>query len=231
MRQPFRIWEDIYIVGSSDLSHPYDCCVYLIDAGEIVLIDAGAGRSFDRLVDNIQTLGFIPERIGTVIATHGHIDHVGSLSQFKTEYGAKIVAHALGAKAIETGNSVGAEFYGVDYQPCQVDIRIEKSEQSLNFGKHRFNIVHIPGHTPGSVVVHIDIAGKRVLFGQDIHGPYERMWGGHPDQAIESLRKLIDLEADILCEGHFGIYQPASEVTDYIEGYLQQLEQKARDKH
>lgn len=30
------------------------------------------------------------------------------------------------------------------------------------------------------------------------------------------------LEADILCEGHFGIYSPASEVRRYIESYLQQ---------
>jgi hypothetical protein len=34
------------------------------------------------------------------------------------------------------------------------------------------------------------------------------------------LQKLIGLEADILCEGHFGIYQPAKEARRYIEGYL-----------
>jgi hypothetical protein len=61
--------------------------------------------------------------------------------------------------------------------------------------------------------------GKRVLFGQDVHGPYI-LKGSDPLQAKLSLQKLIDLEADILCEGHFGIYQPATEVKRYIEGYL-----------
>ena len=34
------------------------------------------------------------------------------------------------------------------------------------------------------------------------------------------MRGLLKLKADILCEGHFGIYRPAVEVRRYIEGYL-----------
>ncbi len=34
------------------------------------------------------------------------------------------------------------------------------------------------------------------------------------------MQALLALEADILCEGHFGIYQPKSKVLDYIERYL-----------
>jgi glyoxylase-like metal-dependent hydrolase (beta-lactamase superfamily II) len=62
-----------------------------------------------------------------------------------------------------------------------------------------------------------------VLFGQDIHGPYYRDWGADPEQAKASLQKLIELKADILCEGHFGIYRPASAVEDYIRGYMERL--------
>ena len=64
--------------------------------------------------------------------------------------------------------------------------------------------------------------GKRVLFGQDVHGPYF-LPGSNIADARVSLLKLIDIEADILCEGHFGVYQPASEVRLYIEGYLHGL--------
>lgn len=103
MAEPFRIWESVYIIGSAEISHPYDCCVYLIDIGELILIDSGSGRSFDRLVDNILTLGLAPEKISTVIVTHCHIDHIGSLARFKQKYGAKIIAHELDAEAIETG--------------------------------------------------------------------------------------------------------------------------------
>ena len=38
-----RVSPDVYIVGGADLSHPYDCSVYVVDGGqEMVLIDTGA---------------------------------------------------------------------------------------------------------------------------------------------------------------------------------------------
>ncbi|MCX6000363.1 MAG: Zn-dependent hydrolase, partial [Chloroflexi bacterium] len=57
--KPFKVWQGVYAVGGSELSHPNDCSVYLIAGGnELVLIDCGAGNSFDTLVGNIQSLGF-----------------------------------------------------------------------------------------------------------------------------------------------------------------------------
>jgi len=41
--EPFEVCRDVYMIGDSDISHPYDCCVYLLDAGDLVLIDSGAG--------------------------------------------------------------------------------------------------------------------------------------------------------------------------------------------
>ncbi|NLN88481.1 MAG: Zn-dependent hydrolase, partial [Syntrophomonadaceae bacterium] len=66
-------------------------------------------------------------------------------------------------------------------------------------------------------------AGQRVLFGQDIHGPFNEEWGSDMQQWRKSMQTLLDLEADILCEGHFGVYQPAKAVKKYIEGYLQRF--------
>ncbi len=104
MVEPFRVWEDIYMVGSSELSHPYDCCVYLLDSSDLVLIDCGAGESFHRLVSNIERLSFHPERTKAIIATHDPIDHIGSLQRFKETYGVYITAHELDAEAIEQGS-------------------------------------------------------------------------------------------------------------------------------
>lgn len=147
MSKPFRVYQDIYIIGSAEISHPYDCCVYLIDVGELVLIDSGAGRSFNRLADNILTLGLVPERISTVVVSHCHIDHIGTLAKFKQKYGAKVIAHKLDAEAIETGKGTGAELYGVAYEPCQVDVKLQGAEQKLVFGEQEFTALHIPGHT------------------------------------------------------------------------------------
>ncbi|MDD4775261.1 MAG: Zn-dependent hydrolase, partial [Syntrophomonas sp.] len=70
------------------------------------------------------------------------------------------------------------------------------------------------------ISVWIDIEGRRVLFGQDIHGPFNKGWGSDLKQWRVSMQALLDLDADILCEGHFGIIQPAPAVRRYIEGYL-----------
>jgi len=82
-------------------------------------------------------------------------------------------------------------------------------------------MIHIPGHTAGGIAVYVDME-KRVLFGQDIHGPYS-LPGANRSKAKQSLQKLIDLEADILCEGHFGIYQSKEGVRAYINSYLLRL--------
>lgn len=223
MRQPFQVWKDVYAIGGPDISDASDCRIYMIDCGDLVLIDSGAGENFDQLIDNLKALGFDPKRLKAIIVTHAHIDHIGSLAYFQKEYGTQLIAHELDATAIETGRGTGAEFYGVPYEPCKIDTRVSDTEESLTFGRYELKLIHVPGHTPGSIAVYVDME-KRVLFGQDIHGPYISAWGADPAQACLSLQKLIDLKADILCEGHFGIYQPASKVEQYIEGYLRQLQ-------
>lgn len=223
MSKPFKVHTDVYAVGGSDISHPYDCSIYLLDAGDLMLIDAGAGSSFDKLVANIEKLGLDLKKLKTVVVTHAHIDHIGSLHQFQKAFGVKIIAHDLDADAIEGSGSVAAEAYSVTYTTCKIDLRIKGEEETLRFGKHELKIVHIPGHTPGSIAAYADIDKKRVLFGQDIHGPYYPEWGADPALAKLSLQKLIDLKADILCEGHFGIYQPASDVKRYIQHYVDSL--------
>jgi len=221
--KPFEIWKDVYVVGDAELSHPSDCCVYLLNAGDLVLIDSGAGRSFDKLVSNIERLGFEPKRLKAILVTHAHIDHIGSLHRFQEAFGVQVIAHELDTEAIEEGRGVAAEAYGVDYTPCHVDLRIQGYEETFQFGKHELRVIHIPGHTAGSIAAYLDTDNKRVLFGQDIHGPYYPEWGADRAQAKLSLQKLLELKADILCEGHFGIYQPAAAVETYIRGYLDSL--------
>ncbi|MDY6834676.1 MAG: MBL fold metallo-hydrolase [Chloroflexota bacterium] len=223
MKEPFKVWNNVYAVGSADISHPDDCIVYLIDFGELVLIDSGAGSSFDTLVTNIEKLGFDPNRLKTILATHAHIDHIGSLYKFQQIFGAQIMAHALDAKGIQQGIRIGAELYGVYYTPCNIDRIVKDSDEHIRFEGGELNIIHSPGHTPGSLTAYIDTDNRRVLFGQDIHGPYYVRWGGDPKQAKKSLQRLLKLKADILCEGHFGIYQPASEVEKYLKGYINSL--------
>jgi hypothetical protein len=66
----------------------------------------------------------------------------------------------------------------------------------------------------------MDKSGKRILFGQDIHGPFFAEFGSDIGLWQTSMEKLLALKADVLCEGHFGVYRPNEKVTDYIERYL-----------
>ena len=221
MGKPFCVWKDVYLVGGAGLTHEADCSVYLVNCGDLVLVDTGAGLAFDRIVANIESLGFEPKRLRAIILTHAHIDHIGSAWQFKQEFKSHIIVHELDAGAVETGKGIGAEYYGVAYHPCAVNEKLKGVENTLKYGPHEFHILHIPGHTPGSIAVYIDM-DKRVLFGQDIHGPYF-LAGADPVKAKSSLQKLANLQADILCEGHFGIIQPKEAVKQYIESFVNGL--------
>jgi Zn-dependent hydrolases, including glyoxylases len=163
------------------------------------------------------------EAIRYIIATHGHIDHIGGLKELQQHLQAKIAAHQLELPAIQDGlpHLTAADWYGVKYQTVTVDKVIKGDRETIQVGNMKLQCLHTPGHTRGGISVYLDTGGLRVLFGQDIHGPFNKEWGSDIQEWKLSMQKLLDLEADILCEGHFGIYKPAGTVRKYIEGYLQ----------
>ncbi|MBS1238595.1 MAG: zn-dependent hydrolase including glyoxylase, partial [Deltaproteobacteria bacterium] len=196
--------------------------IYLMDLGELVLIDTGAGISVDAIIQNIKELGLDPGKLSTVILTHCHIDHTGGAHEFRKRFGARIIIHDLDAAAVETGDKMltGASWYGIDFAPLPVDVKLLKDEELLYFGAQKVVCLHTPGHTPGSISLYLDKEGKRILFGQDIHGPFLAEFGANMSHWQKSMETLLALNADILCEGHFGVYKPANKVRQYIEHYL-----------
>jgi glyoxylase-like metal-dependent hydrolase (beta-lactamase superfamily II) len=109
--------------------------------------------------------------------------------------------------------------YGVDYRPVKVDDLLHSEQEKRSLGDLEFNFLHTPGHTPGSICVYIDTKDGRVLFGQDIHGPFAPAWGSDLSQWRISMKKLLALHADVLCEGHSGVYR-GEKINNYIESYL-----------
>lgn len=222
---PEKVTEGVYLVGSSDLTDGRDCSVYLVDAGELVLIDSGSGANTARIARNIELLGLDPSHLSTLILTHCHIDHVGGAAYLKERFGVRIFMHTLDAAAVERGDPVrtGASWYGLRLSPLPVDVKIAQGEETLSFSDGtRLVCLHTPGHTPGSLSVFGDRGKERVLFGQDIHGPFLPEFGADLSAWRRSMEALLALEADILCEGHFGVYRTKASVREYIEGYLEQ---------
>ena len=222
-----EIVSGVYLIGGPNVTQSDDAAVYLIDFhSDLVLIDAGAGGSASQLIRNIEMLGLNPALVSHVILTHCHIDHIGSAPFFREKYGAKIIIHELDAKALETGDSVrtAANWYGTTFPPTNIDRKLKGARETLKFGNEELHCLHTPGHTPGSIAVYLDRSGQRVLFGQDIHGPFHKAFGSDIEAWKKSMQTLLALEADILCEGHFGIFQPKNKARSYIERYLEEYE-------
>jgi len=222
----------VYIVGSPDLTAPEDCCVYLIDLGDLVMIDAGAGKSILAILENVAALGLSHKNIAAVVATHCHIDHIGGIPKLRERTGSQVIAHELDAEAMEAGDPVrtAAGWYNLRYPPTPVDYKLSEVREVLKFEKGELLCLHTPGHTPGSISIVLDRDGKRVLFGQDIHGPFADSFGSDLPAWRKSMEILLGLHADILCEGHFGVFRPETEVERYIQNYLKVYGEDKKEK-
>ena len=213
-----EVYKNVYHLGDAG------CSVYLINTNStdgLVLIDCGMQLD---MIKRISKIGLNPMNIGHCILTHFHIDHIAICDELK-RYNKKVkyYAHEFDADPIEESGhekETVASWYGVNYKPVKLEKRFKGDFELLKIGEHDFQCIHTPGHTPGSISVLLEIEGKKILFGQDLHGPIIPGVSNFNDYQI-SLRKLLELNADILCEGHFGIFQPASEVQRYINSYIE----------
>ena len=219
-----KIEEDIFIVGGPDITDGRDGCIYLINLGEMILVDTGAGWSVDKIFKNIKGLGLDCKNLTKILLTHCHIDHVGGAPVIKRRFGSKIYIHKLDAPPLENGDPIltAANWYQTSFPPTPVDVKFNLPEEILTIGEQKIICLHTPGHTPGSICIYLDKNGKRILFAQDLHGPILPEFGSNLGDWDHSTQKLLDLDADILCEGHFGIYKTKKEARDYILSYRRQ---------
>ena len=210
-------------MGGSGLTDPVDAAIYLVRFGDkAALIDAGSGRDHPQLRKNIAQCLEPNVKLGYLLLTHCHFDHTGGAQAVRDEYGCRIVAHELDAIYLESGDScvTGAALCGACLEPFAVDIRWRGQESTLSIGNGAVTAIHCPGHSPGSVVYTTKIDGELVLFGQDIHGPIRTEFLSDEKQYLASLVRLVDLKADILLEGHFGIFETKQEVQEFIEDWI-----------
>jgi len=217
------ITSEIFQVGGADFTSPEDAAIYLIHCnGESALVDAGCGRSMKRLFSNIDECGIDPQTIRYLLITHCHYDHTGGAAAIRKQLHCKTVAHELDAGFLEAGDSAvtAAEWYGSEITPVPIDLKLSVPQTDILVGEKTVTALHMPGHSPGSVVFLTESDGKKVLFGQDVHGPLAPVLKSNREDYLNSLKKLMDLNADILCEGHFGIYTGKESVRKFIRSFL-----------
>jgi glyoxylase-like metal-dependent hydrolase (beta-lactamase superfamily II) len=215
-----RIKNNLWQVGGRGLTDPSDAAIYLVRFGDkAALIDAGSGRDHQQLRKNIAQCLDPDIELEYLLLTHCHFDHTGGAQAVRDEYGCRIVAHELDAIYLGSGDNrvTAAAWYGARLEPFAVDIRLQGQESTLAVGTGTIRAIHCPGHSPGSVVYTTDIDGQLVLFGQDVHGPLHSDLLSDEKQYLASLARLRDLEADLLLEGHYGIFETKQEVRQFIE--------------
>ncbi|MEJ2100703.1 MAG: MBL fold metallo-hydrolase [Desulfobacterales bacterium] len=218
-----KIIQNLWQVGGGGLTDPADAAVYLVRFGQqAALIDAGCGRDHQRLVDNIALVLPSTVEIPYLFLTHCHYDHVGGASALREQYRCQIVAHQLDATFLETADNqvTAASWYGAKMRGLPIDYKIQGHKEKIRVGDGEVRAYHCPGHSPGSLVYLVELENQRVLFGQDVHGPLHPSLLSNSKDYRRSLAFMLGLKADILCEGHFGVFKGRKNIEKFVRSYM-----------
>jgi glyoxylase-like metal-dependent hydrolase (beta-lactamase superfamily II) len=226
-----RIKNNLWQVGGMGLTDPSDAAIYLVRFGDkAALVDAGTGRDHLQLRKNIAECLEPDVQLEYLLLTHCHFDHTGGAQAVRDQYDCRIVAHELDAIYLESGDNrvTGAAWYGARLEPFAVDVRLQGKESTLVIGSGTVTAIHCPGHSPGSVAYTTEIDGQLVLFGQDAQGPLHSDLLSDEKQYLDSLARLLNLQADLLLEGHFGVIETKQDVREFIENCITPSPQPCR---
>ena len=168
-------------------------CYLLMEEAEKVLAIIDPGDEAKRIEQVVFETGC---KVKYILLTHGHYDHTTAVPELHKAYpDAEIYIHAADA------NGAGSQLFPLAGQVSGLKHYTEGD--TLELGGHIINVIHTPGHSPGSVVLHTE----DVLFTGDtlFAGSCGRtdLPGGSYKQIMQSLKRLGQLEGDFhVCPGH-----------------------------
>lgn len=129
--EPFRIIGNVYFAGT------FQASCHLIDTGEgLILVDPGYAETLYLVIRSIYKLGFQPEDIRYILATHWHRDHTEATRQLVDLSGAKTL---IGQNDVEKARRF--------FEP---DILIRDGD-TLTLGNTTLSFLETPGHTRGTI--------------------------------------------------------------------------------
>lgn len=113
--------------------------------GEGIIVDPG--DEVEYLLDVVQQLGV---KLLQIVVTHGHVDHVLQLKKFQELTGLPTAMHPADRDFLEhlpqTAQLFGLRAAGIP----SIDVELQEG-QTISFGDVALQVVHTPGHTPGSI--------------------------------------------------------------------------------
>ncbi len=194
--------------ASSNIAHSN---VYLIDNGtELIVIDTGTPGNAKKIVQYIQKLGRQPNEVSTIILTHYHMDHAGSVKELQELTGAKVAASQADAAYINGTQPypkpknllLRAANNFIKVSPVPVSITLKDGDKIAGL-----IVIEASGHTPGSIFLYDPV--RKALFSGDTlrldgdkvtSGPKQYVWNEEKEKASSS--KLANLDFEVLLPGH-----------------------------
>ncbi len=167
------------------------------DTKEAVIIDPGG---------NAQRIAEICEsyhlEVKAIIHTHAHLDHIYCTRDVKEAHGGDICLHKDDLFLYD-GIKMQAQMFGWNPRDVLPVERYVEHGDEITFGKSKAQVIHTPGHTPGSVCFQVEHEGKSMVFAGDTL--FRRsigrtdLPGGDARQIADSIRdRLYSLRPDTL---------------------------------
>ncbi len=236
---PFRIFDDVYYVGTDWVS------AYLIATEDgLILIDALYGEFTDRAVEGIRRLGFVPGDVRYVLVTHGHYDHAGGARRLQETLGARVGMTAADWALVESGR----ESKEHPFEPPRRDLVLRDGD-AITLGGTTVNVRVTPGHTPGVLSLEFPVRDGDHTHRAFVFGGIGLNFSGEARtrQYIESVRRIRALEGiEVNLTNHPGserIFERAAVLAargpgephpfvsrDDFVAWLENLESRARRK-
>ena len=166
---------------------------------ECVIIDAGCNEEYEfKEIDK-----FIEENnlnLKYIINTHCHIDHIMGNAYLVNKYNVDSIAHKEDIPLLERSNDMAMAF-GFNIQEPPIPHKFVEEGESINFGNTELKVIHVPGHSPGSIVLYNE-KEKYIIVGDVLFdGGIGRtdLPGGNYDNLISGIKnKLFTLDGDVV---------------------------------
>ncbi len=194
---------------------------FLVDSAEgVAIMDTGMPKRADRSLAGLRDIGRRPAEVHSIVITHHHIDHTGSVRALVSAIGAPVFVHRADAPVVlgtvPSPSANRATLAGwllgpvIDrllprYQPPPGVTEIGDGDV-LPFAGGAL-VVHTPGHTPGHVS--LLLGSKRLLIVGDAASSFRGdagapigMYTEDMAMARRSIERLAGLEFDTACFGH-----------------------------
>jgi len=156
--------------------------------GDAIVIDPG-----DQIDQVLKILAKHHLRAKYLVATHAHIDHVGGIEKLKTASGAAVLMHQSDL-LLYKNLAMQAAWLGVAPPGITEVDQFLKEGDTLRCGAIALEVLHTPGHSPGSLSLHLPGEAERILSGDTLfQGSIGRtdLWGGSFDQILHSIRDRL----------------------------------------